>query len=52
MINMESQFEKRVIEKLASIEELVKGLDTLNRNIESLIKILVENQRDRALSKG
>lgn len=58
---MGTEFEKRVIEKLSEIsnatkeigeiKELVKGLDTLNRNIEEqnkniekLIKILVERE--------
>lgn len=48
---MTAEFEKGVIEKLSKIEEvskeikeLIKGLGTLNRNIEKLIKVLVEKE--------
>jgi len=44
---MENEFEKKVIEKLSEIEKVVKGLDTLNRNIENLIKILIEKKEKK-----
>lgn len=39
-----TEFEKKVLEKLSDIQAIVEGLDTLNKNIEKLIKILVDKE--------
>ena len=44
---MKEQFERKVIQKLSHIENIVQGLDTLNRNIEKLIKILIEKEEKK-----
>ncbi len=44
---MGNEFEKKVLEKLSNIEKIVAGLDTLNRNIEKLIKILVKKEGEK-----
>jgi len=41
---MNTEFEKKIVQKLDEISKGVRGLDELNRNIEKLIKILVENE--------
>ena len=44
---MGNEFEKKALEKLSNIEKIVEGLDTLNRNIEKLIKILVKREGEK-----
>ena len=41
---MNSEYEKKVIQKLDEISKGIHGLDELNHNIEKLIKLLVEKK--------